>query len=270
MNVTSADGTSIAYEAQGAGAPLIIVNGALSTKTGETQAELVGELAPHFTVYGYDRRGRGDSGDTAPYAVAREIEDIEALIEKAGGTAYLLGHSSGGCLALLAARALGASRVSRVAAYEAPWNDDPAAQTAWAHYRAALDETLAQGRRGDAVALFLRYVGTPAEQIEGMRQAPIWASFEALAPTLRYDAELLGATGAVPTELLSGLTAPVLVMCGDASMPFMCVTARTIGRVVPNSEVVTLEGQTHAAQPAVLAPELIRFFGAQAQATRAA
>jgi pimeloyl-ACP methyl ester carboxylesterase len=270
VNVTSADGTSIAYEVQGAGSPLIIVNGALSTKAGETQAELVGELAPHFTVYGYDRRGRGDSGDTAPYAVAREIDDIEALIERAGGTAHLFGHSSGGCLALLAARALGDSRVSRVAAYEAPWNDDPAVQRAWAQYRAAMVETLAQGRRGDAVALFLRYVGTPTEQLEGMRQAPFWASFEALAPTLRYDAELLGATGAVPTELLSGVPAPVLAMCGDSSMPFMCVTARTIGRVVPNGEVVTLEGQTHAAQPAVLAPELIRFFGAEAQATRAA
>lgn len=270
MNVTSADGTSIAYDAQGAGTPLIIVNGALSTKTGELQAELVSRLAPHFTVYGYDRRGRGDSGDTAPYAVAREIDDIEVLIEKAGGTAFLLGHSSGGCLALAAARALGASRVSRVAVYEAPWNDDPAAQRAWAGYRAALDEMLAQGRRGDAVALFMRYVGTPTEQIDSMRQSPFWASFEALAPTLCYDAELLGATGVVPIEMLSGVTAPVLALCGDASLPFMCVTARTIAQAVPNGEVVTLEGQSHAAQPAVLVPELIRFFGAEGKVTRAA
>ena len=263
MNVTSADGTSIAYEAQGEGAPLIIVNGALSTKAGDLQAELADLLAPHFTVYGYDRRGRGDSGDTAPYAVAREIEDIEALIEQAGGTAFLFGHSSGGSLALLAARALGPSRVSRVGAYEAPWNDDLAAQRAWAQYRAALDKMIAKGRRGDAVALFMRYVGAPAEQIEGMRQTPIWASFEALAPTLRYDAEILGSTGAVLTEPLSGVTVPALVMCGDSSLPFMCVTAATIGRVVPDAEVVTLVGQSHAAQPAALAPELIRFFGAE-------
>jgi len=270
VNVTSADGTSIAYEAQGAGAPLIIVNGAISTKAGEAQAELMAELAPHFTVYGYDRRGRGDSGDTAPYAVAREIDDIEALIEKAGGTAFLFGHSSGGCLALLAAAALGASRVSRVAAYEAPWNDDPAAQAAWARYRAALDQTLAEGRGGDAVALFLRYVGAPAEQVEGMRRSPFWAGYETLAPTLRYDAEILGANGAVPTGLLPGVTVPALVMCGDSSLPFMCVTALTIGGAVPKGENVTLAGQSHAAQPKVLAPELIRFFGAEGKATQTA
>jgi pimeloyl-ACP methyl ester carboxylesterase len=271
VNVRSKDGTPIAYEAQGTGAPLIIVNGALTTRSSEGQAELAGLLAPSFTVYRYDRRGRGDSGDTAPYAVAREIDDIEALSNRAGAAAYLFGHSSGGCLAFAAARALGASRIAGVAAYEAPWNDDPTAQRAWAQYLIALDQALGEGRDGDAVALFMGYVGTPAEQIEGMRRAPFWAGYEALAPTLRYDhTELMGATAAVPADLLAGVTMPVLALCGDASMPFMCVTARTIARLVPRGEVVTLAGQTHGVQPAALAPELIGFFDAQSKAEQAA
>ncbi len=271
VNVTSADGTSIVYEAQGAGAPLIIVNGAITTRRGGSQAGLAALLAPHFTVYTYDRRGRGDSGDTSPYAVEREIDDIEALIEKAGDAAYLYGHSSGACLALLAARALGASRVAGVAAYEAPWNDDPAAQLAWGEYLAALDEALDEGRRGDALALFLRYVGTPPEQIEGMRSTPFWAEGEALAPTMRYDhAEIMGPTAAVPTEVLSGMSVPVLALCGGEGMPFMRSTARTIAQAVPDGEAVTIEGQAHAVQPAALAPELIRFFETEGRGTRTA
>jgi pimeloyl-ACP methyl ester carboxylesterase len=271
VNVRSKDGTPIAYEAQGTGTPLIIVNGALTTRTSESQAELAGLLAPYFTVYSYDRRGRGDSGDTAPYAVAREIDDIEALSNRAGAAAFLFGHSSGGCLALTAARTLGASRIAGVAVYEAPWNDDPQTQRAWAQYLIGLDKALEEGRGGDAVALFMRYVGTPPEQVEGMRQAPVWAGYEVLAPTLRYDhTEIMGATAAVPVDMLAGVRVPVLALCGDASMPFMCVTARTIARLVPNGMVNTLERQTHGVEPAALAPELIGFFGAQAPAAEAA
>jgi hypothetical protein len=115
----------------------------------------------------------------------------------------------------------------------------------------------------------MRYVGTPPEQIEGMRHAPVWAGIEAMAPTLRYDhARIMGPTAAVPTEALSGLRVPVLAMCGGASMPFLCATARTIAEAVPDGEVATLEGQAHAVQPAALMPELIRFFGIDDQATR--
>ena len=126
---------------------------------------------------------------------------------------------------------LGGFRVAGVAAYEAPWNDDPAVQRPWEEYLAALDRALEEGRRGDAASLFMRYVGTPAEQIEGMRQAPFWTGFEAIAPTLRYDhAGVIGPSMAVPAEVVSGIDVPVLALCGGASMPFMCLTARTIAQ----------------------------------------
>jgi pimeloyl-ACP methyl ester carboxylesterase len=261
-NVTSHDGTTIAYDEEGGGRPLIIVDGALSTRAGESKAELVALLAPHFTVYTYDRRGRGDSGDTAPYAVEREIEDVDALTDRAGGAAFLFGHSSGGCLALEAARVLGA-KVAKVAVYEAPYNDDPAAQKAWGEYIRGLTDALAAGRRGDAVALFMRYVGTPPEQVAGMRQAPFWPSLEAIAPTLAYDhTEIMGRTAAVPAERLAEVAVPVLAMCGGSSPAFMCITARTISQAVPHGESRTLDGQTHAAQPEALAPVLIEFLTA--------
>src|SRR6266496_3689228 len=183
-NVRSSDGTSIAFDRSGQGPALILVAGATATRAAE--AAISAHLAPHFTVFAYDRRGRGDSGDTPPYAVEREVEDIETLITEAGGVAFLYGHSSGGCLALEAAGALG-TKVSKVALYEAPCNDDPAAQQAWGEYIEGLTHALREDRRGDAVALFMRYTGVPAEQVDGMRQAPFWPDLEAIAPTLAYD-----------------------------------------------------------------------------------
>src|SRR6266496_4864538 len=169
--VTSKDGTTIAYDKQGEGPAVILVAGALCTRLGWSGPHLSNLLARSFTVYNYDRRGRGDSGDTKPYAVAREIEDIEALIDEAGGSASLYGHSSGAALALEAALRLG-KKVKKLAMYEAPYNDDAEAQRAWKEYIKHLTEALAADRRGDAVALFMQYVGTPADQIEAMRHAP--------------------------------------------------------------------------------------------------
>src|ERR1700716_579638 len=131
--VTSPDGTTIAYDQQGEGPALILVDGALTTRASGSKPELAKLLAPHFTVYAYDRRGRGDSGDTLPYAVDREIEDIETLIDDSGGPTFLYGHSSGASLAMLAAIKLG-GKVSRLAMYEAPYNDEPEAQQAWSQY----------------------------------------------------------------------------------------------------------------------------------------
>jgi len=258
--VRSKDGTEIAYERSGNGPALVVVDGALSTRMGGSKAELVELLAPNLSVYCYDRRGRGDSGDTPPYAVEREIEDIEALIDEAGGVAFLYGHSSGGCLALEAAGALG-TKVSKVALYEAPCNDDPSAQKAWGEYIEGLTHALREDRRGDAVALFMRYTGVPAEQVDGMRQAPFWADLEAIAPTLAYDhAEIMGGTGAVPVERWAVIPTPTLVTCGGSSFPFMLATAETITKALPNAELRILDGQTHEVQPAVLAPVLTEFF----------
>ncbi len=266
MNVTSQDGTTIAFDVQGDGPALVLVDGALTTRRSESRPELVALLAPHFTVYSYDRRGRGESGDTQPYAIAREIDDIDALIEHAGGRAYLSGHSSGACLALAAARTLGGDKVARVGAYEPPWNDDPAVQQAWSAYLSGLAEALENGRHGDAVALFMEYVGTPAEQIAGMRRSPNWSSFEAIAPTLAYDhAAIIGPSMAVPRQKLADVTVPVLAMCGSASLPFMCATARTTSEAVRQGQWRTLEGQTHAVQPSALAPVLIDFFEAKVE-----
>jgi len=258
--ITSPDGTTIAYDKQGEGPALILVDAALITRSSGSKPELAKLLAAHFTVYSYDRRGRGDSGDTLPYAVGREIEDIETLIDAGGGPAFLYGNSSGAALAMLAAVTLG-GKVSKLAMYEAPYNDDPDAQRAWSQYISAMTEALADGRRGDAVALFMAYVGTPAEQIDGMRRAPFWAGMEAVAPTLAYDhAAILGQNSSVPIDMAGRVQVPTLVMSGSASFPFMHGTARALSRAMPQGELRTLEGQTHDVNPGVLAPVLTEFF----------
>jgi pimeloyl-ACP methyl ester carboxylesterase len=152
--LSSADGTTIAYDEQGEGPALILVDGALTVHSSGSGAELAKLLAPHFTVYGFDRRGRGGSGDTPPYAVDREIDDIEALADRAGGPAFLYGHSSGGPLAMRAAIRLG-GKVAKIAMYEPPYNNDPGAQESWSQYLRRLNEALAEGRRGDAGLAFL-------------------------------------------------------------------------------------------------------------------
>jgi pimeloyl-ACP methyl ester carboxylesterase len=256
--VTSTDGTKIAYDAQGEGPAVILIDGALSTRQGKQ--ELAKLLATRFTVYGYNRRGRQDSGDTRPYAVAREIEDLETLVGEAGGSACLYGHSSGGCLALEAAAQLG-GKVRKLALYEAPYNDDPAVRRPWATYIARLTEALADDRRGDAVALFMGYVGMPGEQIAGMRQAPAWAGLEAIAPTLAYDhTGILGPDLAVPAARAARIPTPTLVMAGGAGAPFMRETAETLSKAMPQAELRVLDGQTHDVDQAVLAPVLAGFF----------
>jgi pimeloyl-ACP methyl ester carboxylesterase len=260
--VRSKDGTTIAFDKQGDGPPVILVDGAMGTRSSGSKPQLARLLAQHFTVYGYDRRGRGDSGDTKPYAVEREIEDIEALIDEAGGSAFVFGHSSGGCLALDATVMLG-DKVKKLAMYEAPYNDDPAAQKAWGTYIKKLTEALASGRRGDAVALFMAYVGVPAAQIEGMRQAPFWGGMEALAPTLAYDhAGIMGKDGSIPTERAARVHVSTLVMTGGNGAPFMLETAKTLCKTIAGAKLSTLDGQTHDVHPDALAPALTEFFTA--------
>src|SRR2546421_10432422 len=258
--VTSKDGTRIVYDTIGQGPPVILVAGALCSRSFWSGPELAKLLARSFTVYNYDRRGRGDSGDTRPYAVAREIEDIEALIDEAGGSAYLYGHSSGAALAMEAALRLG-NKVKKLAMYEAPYNDDAEAQRAWKEYIKQLTEALAADRRGDAVALFMELVGTPADQIEAMRHAPAWPMLEAIAPTLAYDhSAILGEDRSVPTDRAASVDVPALVMSGGASFPFMYDTAQALGKAIANAQVRTLEGQTHDVDSNVLAPVLMEFF----------
>jgi pimeloyl-ACP methyl ester carboxylesterase len=225
---------------------------------GETM-QLAPLLAEHFTVFHYDRRGRGDSTDTQPYAVAREIEDIDALITEAGGSAFLFGISSGAALALEAAIEMG-EKVKKLAMYEAPYNDEEAARQAWKTYRKQLADVLARGRRGDALALFMMLVGMPSEHLDAVRQHPLWPMWEAAATTLAYDAAVMGEDASVPTEKATRVAVPTLVMDGEASFPFMHVTALTLANAIPHARHRTLLGQTHEVEAAVLAPVLVQFF----------
>ena len=258
--VTSNDGTEIAYDQRGEGPAVILVDGALCYRSFGPMPQLAELLAPHFTVYNYDRRGRGDSGDTQPYTLTREIEDIEALIDEAGGQAFVFGTSSGGALALEAAIRLG-SKIKKLAMYEPPYNSSEEAGRAWKEYRQDLAKLLAADRRGDAAALFMRSVGTPEEQIEGMRHAPIWSIFESVAPTLAYDGAVLGDDRSVPSRRAAKVTSPTLVMNGTV-IPFMVVTAKEIAESIPQAEHRTLDGQSHDVNLEVLAPVLIEFFNA--------
>ncbi|MGH2719565.1 MAG: alpha/beta fold hydrolase [Actinomycetota bacterium] len=258
--VRSADGTPIAYDRTGTGRPIVLVTGAMTTRTSESVPILADALSQRLSVVRYDRRGRGDSGDTQPYGVEREIEDIGAMIQVVGGQAVLYGHSSGGCLALQAAVSLG-DAVSGLALYEAPYNDDPAFAEPWTRYLADLEAALAEDRRGDAVALFMSLAGMPATQIEEMRLAPFWPAMEAIAPTLAYDhAGVMGRDAAVPVALASQVRVPTLVMHGSASVPFMAQTARTLAEAIPGATLRTLAGQPHSAAAEALAPVLLEAF----------
>jgi pimeloyl-ACP methyl ester carboxylesterase len=259
--VISKDGTPIAFDQFGQGPALILVQGALCARLSWSGPELAKLLAPYFTVYNYDRRGRGDSGDARTYAVEREIEDIDALIAKAGGSAFLFGHSSGGALALDATLQLGSDKVKKLAIYEVPYNDDPEAQQAWRAYIQQLTELLAANRGGDAVVLFMKYVGTPDDQIEAMRHSPAWSMLESIGPTLAYDhTAILGQDNTVPVERAAYVLVPALLMNGSASFPFMYGTVRTLSEVMPHAQLRTLEGQSHSPASDVLAPVLIEFF----------
>ena len=256
----SADGTTIAFDQLGKGPALILVDGALGQRAMDAEtAQLAPKLSEHFTVFNYDRRGRGDSTDTQPYSVEREIEDIDALIAEAGGSAFVFGISSGAALAMEAAIKLG-DRVKKLAMYEAPYNDDEAARQAWKAYRKQLAEVLAQGRRGDALALFMMLVGMPPDHLDGVRQHPLWPMWEAGAPTLAYDAAVMGEDASVPTEKAASVAVPALVMDGGASYPFMHVTALALARAMPHAQHRRLPGQTHEVAPQVLAPVLEEFF----------
>jgi pimeloyl-ACP methyl ester carboxylesterase len=259
--VTSKDGTTIAFDQVGKGPAVIFVDGALQYRAfDQGMTPLADLLAQHFTVFHYDRRGRGDSTDTQPYAVAREIEDIEALIDEAGGSAFLYGISSGAALAFEATLAID-GKVKKLVMYEPPYNDDENARQAWKQYRKQLNEILAEGRRGDAVGLFMMLVGASADDVEGVRQTPMWSLWETVGHTLAYDAAALGEDGSIPTKRAANLAVPTLIMDGGASeWSFMHTTAIALAKAIPNAQHRSLEGQSHEVSPEALAPVLIEFF----------
>ena len=250
--VTSKDGTVLAVDRSGAGPAVVCVGGALNDRhsTGWVAAELTG-----FTAYSYDRRGRGDSGDTQPYAAEREIEDLAAVIEEAGGSAMVYGMSSGAVLALRAAAA--GVPITRLALYEPPFKGAvTSAPPEPLDYAARLNAAISAGRPGDALELFMtEVVGIPS--VAGLRQSPMWAALETLAPTLRYDNAVM-ADNTIPP--VAHVTIPVTVLTGGASPAWLREAGQALASALPNAEVRELPNQTHDVDPATLAEALTQTF----------
>jgi pimeloyl-ACP methyl ester carboxylesterase len=256
----SKDGTSIAYSKIGAGPALILVDGALCHRGFGPSGPLAELLAPRFTVYTYDRRGRGESGDTAPYSAEREVEDIDAILAAAGGSAAIYGISSGAALALDATAKL--PGLGKTAVYEAPFIVDDSAPPRPAALTTRMQELLARGRRGDVVSLFMKTVGTPAFIIFMMKLMPLWRQLESIAHSIPYDFAVLGETGSgrpLPKSRWAGISVPVLVMDGEKSPIWMRNAMRSTAETVPGARYLSLEGQNHMLKPEAVAPVLREF-----------
>jgi len=257
--VTSKDGTAIGYDRWGSGPALVLVDGALGHREFGTMTALARLLADDFTVYAYDRRGRGGSGDTGPYEVAREVEDLAAVIAEAGGAAFVYGISSGAVLTLRAAAE--GLPIRAAVLYEPPFTAATSEPGAAEAYTDRLHALLADGRRADAVAHFLTYIGNPPRMVEAIRRSPAWPVFEAVAPTLAYDNAVVG-RGVVPAGQAAVVGVPVLVADGDLSPAGIRQGCAALAKALPDAEYRTLPGQTHQVAPEALAPVLREFFGA--------
>jgi pimeloyl-ACP methyl ester carboxylesterase len=261
--VTSADGTAIAYETLGSGPALIIVDGAMCYRDFGPARGLARELADQYTVYTYDRRGRGASGNTLPWTPDREIEDLAALLDAAGGTAYLFGCSSGAVLAADAAAAL--PGFTKLALYEPPFIVDDTHAPREDTFVPDTEALIAAGDRSGALKKFMRHVGMPAAMLAIMPLTPPWKKLKAVAPTLPYDLRILGDTGrGVPLDATrwSGATAPAIVMDGGKSPQYMRNGAKALAEALPKAQYRTLPGQTHMIKAAVVAPAVKEFLGA--------
>jgi pimeloyl-ACP methyl ester carboxylesterase len=258
--ILSKDGTSIAVDRTGRGPALVFVDGAMCYRASGPSQPMAAALADHFTVFTYDRRGRGDSGDNGSYDVQREVDDLEAVIREAGGQAVVLGVSSGAALALEAA-SRGAA-ISRLALYEAPFIVDDSRPALPDDFVPRMTAALADGRRGEAVKMFMRVVGVPGIFITVMRLMPAWSKITAVAHTLPYDFAIVGPYQKgrpLPATRWSGATMPTLVMDGGKSPKWMRNATRALAGVLPNATYRTLDGQTHMIKPRALAPSLIEF-----------
>lgn len=252
--ITSTDGTTIAFDQLGGGPPLILVAGAACDRG--VDAPIAQALAQYFTVLNYDRRGRGDSDDTPPYAVAREVEDLAALLDAAGGSATVLGLSSGAALAAEAAAS--GLPIDRLIMWEPPFSLDPDGPRRAKEYADRLAELLAAGDREGALTHFMRQVGVPESAIAGVRQSPYWQAGLALAPTLAYDAAILGDT-VVPAERYAGIGVPALVLAGSESPEFLRLAAARAAQAIPGARHDVLPGQDHNVAGESIAPAVAAF-----------
>jgi pimeloyl-ACP methyl ester carboxylesterase len=261
--VRSADGTTIGYTRAGQGPPLILVDGALCSRSFGPMPKLAEQLTAHFTVYTYDRRGRGESGDTPPYAPDREIEDIEGLAALAGDTVYLHGTSSGAALALEAAKHI--RSIVKLAVYEPPFIVDDTRTPMPDDWLPRLKGLLADGHRGDAVKMFMRFVGTPAIFTAVMPFTPVWGKLKAVAPTLPYDLTIMQEhQRGRPLTLAEwvAVKVPTLVAAGAKSPAWMTNGTRALADALPDATYRTLAGQNHMVKAQAIAPVMTEFFTA--------
>jgi alpha-beta hydrolase superfamily lysophospholipase len=257
--VTSADGTSIVFDRSGAGPMIILVHGAFTGRAHPLLSDVAATLAPWFTVLNYDRRGRGDSGDTQPYAVERELEDVTALLGIADGPAMVFGGSSGAGLALQAAPRNQA--ISKLAVWEPPYHVDDSAPRLPHDFAARLEALVREGRRAAAVELFMMEAAEATEEaVAAMRVQPSWPQAEAIAHTLAYEAAVMGPGNALPTDRLAAITQPTLVLTGGNSPAWITNAGKAVAGTIPAAAHRVLEGQTHNVSPKALAPELLQFF----------
>ena len=254
--IQSKDGTPLAYDVYGSGPALIYIAGATCFRSFEPVLYDANVFAQQFTVYNYDRRGRGDSGNTLPYAVEREIDDIDALITAAGGTASLYGHSSGAILALEAALRLG-DKVSKLVLYDPAYVFDEAEQAEFRALSQGLFTLLEQKQYGEAITGFLHGIEIPDDAITWMQQSPDWATMTALAPTLAYDTLL--ADSLPPVKRASRLTTPTLIVVGENSPIAIQKVAHQLAEAIPNALLNALAGQDHMPNPEVVLPVLSNF-----------
>jgi pimeloyl-ACP methyl ester carboxylesterase len=254
QTVTSSDGTEIAFERSGSGPALIIVGGALADHS--FYAPLADELRRHFTVYTYDRRGRGQSGDTSPYAVEREVDDLAALIDHAGAPVAVYGHSAGAALALRAAA--GDLPIAKLVLADPPFTphgeDDEAATAEFAEEAARIQELHDNGDHRGSVKLFLGGMGVPEDDVEEMLDSPAGAGMLDTGRALPYDYAVLG-DGLVPTALAAKVTAPTLILA-PAGMP---ETAQALADAIPGARFEALSGSTYETPPGELAERVAGF-----------
>lgn len=256
--VTSADGTRIAFDRLGRGAPLVVVSGMFCERS--VTRDLAERLAEQYTVLNYDRRGRGASSDTGPYAPEREIEDLAALIAELGGKAAVYGHSSGAALALRAAAA--GLPITRLVLHEPPYGGDGEADRAGARALAqAVWAAIAENRPADAVTAFMIATGLPQAIAEATSRDP---RMLAIAPTMPYDLEIMDnfiSGGVIPVDLVRGVDIPTLVLLGGASPEFFATTASRLTELLPDGQLVVLEGQDHGAPAEFVVPAVVSFLG---------
>jgi pimeloyl-ACP methyl ester carboxylesterase len=256
MAVHSADGTRIAYDSEGDGPPLVVVTGAFSDRT--SSKSLAERLAGSFSVYRYDRRGRGKSLDTYPYDVEREIEDLEAIIDVAGGSAFVYGHSSGAVLALLAAAH--GSPITKLVAYEPPYIDDGSRPRHRPDLASRLEEIWADKHRDEMAELFLtEAVGLPKEVVATMKEGPTWQAMRANAHTLMYDV-IVTNNQTMPAGVMSKIMVTTLLVAGGASPDWGRSAIQEVAAEIPGAETLVIDGQDHRVSDDAIVPVLEKFF----------